>query len=170
MSHSPPITNLSPHLLTEKETAWLYGTRWLMFGLGILGVLCTLSNQYIPYALLFGFVCPMIATVSWWIKCLTKLLPPSEAVQLPSYTIWLVAPVFWLPILDHILYPIKQYYQKRADPGNVSTIGDDEDSSSFIPPMDQNRSMVGNLQNSVLIALTTTCCQAYCIIAFVFFS
>lgn len=175
MPQSPPITNLNPYLLTERETLWVFGVRWLMFGLSILGVLCAFAYQYAPnalllqFAFLFGFVFPMVATLSGWITRVIKIRIPLKFVLHPRNCIFLVGPVFWLPILDHVLYPIKQYYQKRADNQDQSIVDEDQEVSSFRPPNEKNRSMVGNLQNSVPVALTTTFCQAYSSLAFDFF-
>ena len=177
MPQSPPITNLNPYLLTEKETLWVSGVRWSMFGLSILGVLCAFTYQYAPnalllqFAFLLGFVFPMIATLSGWITRVIKFRIPLKFVLHPSNCFLLVGPVFWLPILDHILNPIKQYYKDRTHVKNQSSTGDDAERLSFFPQTEMNRSLVGNLQNNVPVALTTTCCQVYCcVVAFIFFS
>lgn len=163
MSQSPPSDSMNLSLLFGTGSVLFYGTRWLIFGLSIVGVVSTLSDQYMPYAWLFGFMCPFVATLIWQVATFSPLPPDSKSAQTPKGSPWLVVPIFWLPIIDHIAYPVKQFILNRSRMKKQSKLGV-VDARSLVPTSERVRIPIGNIQNHVVIALVTTCCQVYSVV------
>ena len=165
MSQSLPYTNLEPFVLTTKEAIWFYSTRCLVVTLSIVGVACTFSDRYTLFAGLFAWGCPLIANVIWQLRIATQFPPISTSTQPLSNSPWLVVPLFCLPIVDHIAYAFKRHFKKQSDDKAQSPLFRSE-STSTMRPAGKFQKLVGNLQNHLVVALITTGCQIYSIVAY----
>ena len=154
-------TNIDRALLTPKESAWFFGTRCLIFFLSLMSVGCVfIGGFYVIISGGFALVCPLIANLIWQIKLSTQFPPKSNSIHPNLSKPWLVIPLFFLPICDHIAYFIKRRSKNQSDDSASYPLFRSESSDMICPP-NKFQTMVWNIQNHVVTAFITSCCQAF---------
>ncbi|MXZ55018.1 MAG: hypothetical protein F4Z14_02475 [Gammaproteobacteria bacterium] len=161
MTETLSQTNVDRALLTPKESRWFFGTRCLIFLLSLMSVGCSFfGGFYVVFGGAFALVFPIIANVIWQLKLSTQFPPKSNSIHPNSSKPWLVLPLFFLPICDHIAYIIKRQFKKQSDDNVSSPLFRSESSDLMLPP-GKIQTLVGNIQNHVAVAFITSCCQAF---------
>lgn len=154
-------TNIDHALLTPKESKWFFGTRCLIFLLSLIGVGCAFfGGFYVIFSGVFALLCPLFANLIWQIRLSTQYPPKTNSTHPNVRKPWLVLPLFFLPICDHIAYIIKRHFKKQSDDSTSSPLFRSESSDLMLPP-GKLQTLVGNIQNHVAVALITSCCQAF---------
>ena len=161
MTQTLSQTNVDRALLTPNESNWFFGTRCLIFLLSLMSVGCSFfGGFYVIFSGAFALVLPIIANLIWQLKLSTQF-PPKQNFIHPNFSKpWLVLPLFFLPILDHIAYFIKRRFKKQSDDNVSSPLFRSESSDLMLPPS-KFQILVGNIQNHVVVAFVTSCCQCY---------
>lgn len=161
MTETLSQTNVDRALLTPKESRWFFGTRCLIFLLSLMSVGCSFfGGFYVVFGGAFALVFPIIANVIWQLKLSTQFPPKSNSIHPNSSKPWLVLPLFFLPIFDHIAYFIKRRVKNQSDDGVPSPLFSTE-SSGLTQAPGKLQTLVGNIQNHVVVAFVTSCCQCY---------
>lgn len=166
MSPSLPSTSSYLPLLSPIASAWFYATRFLILLLSVVGAVWALFNSYgvlVGYG--FAFVCPMIANVVWQSRLSKQNTPRSNSSQ-PKYRNDLILkPQFFLPILHHIALAIERIYKIPPEENEESALILGE-ASSVEGSTYKIHALCGKLQNHVVVALMTSSCQVYGIVAY----
>ncbi|MXZ55020.1 MAG: hypothetical protein F4227_03970 [Gammaproteobacteria bacterium] len=166
MSPSLPSTNSYQPLLTPNVSAWFYATRFMILFLSVVGGVCTLFNSYgvlVGYG--FGFVCPMIANAVWQSRLSKQNTPRSDSSPLKYRNYLILKPQFFLPILHHIALGIERIYKIPPEENEESALILGE-ASSFEGSTNKTHAWCGRLQNHIVVALVTSCCQVYGIVVY----
>ena len=166
MSQSLPSTSSYLPILSPKESAWIFGTRFFILLLSVVGVGCSiLDGLGVIVAYAFAFLCPMIANVVWQSRLSKQNTPRSDSSQ-PKYRNYLILkPQFFLPILHHIALGIEKIYKIPPEENEESALILGE-ASSFEGSTNKIHAFCGRLQNHVVVALITSSCQVYAIVAY----
>ena len=166
MSRSLPSTSSYLPILSPKESAWIFGTRFLILLLSMVGVGCTLVDGYgdiVAYG--FAFLCPILANGIWHVY-LDQLSSRRSGSTQPKYRHALILrPHFFLPILHHIALAIEKIYKIPPENNEESALILGE-ASSFESSTNKIHALCGKLQNHVVVALITSCCQVYGIVVY----
>ena len=165
MSQSLTTIRSDRSLLTPKEIAWFEFTRCLIFLLSLMGVGCALlGGYYIVLSWVFAFMCPLFANLHWQSRFESEYPPRFRSIQYKLSRTWLTAPRFWLPIVEHSACWYRQRFKKQSGDSEQAQLVRVE-SSNFIRPHGEFHVLVWKLQNHVVVASVTTCCQLYCVVA-----
>ncbi|MXZ45333.1 MAG: hypothetical protein F4Z01_10255 [Gammaproteobacteria bacterium] len=153
-------------LRTANESRWFYGTRCLIFMLGIVAVLCAqFDGYYIIVSYGFSFLCPLIANVIWQSRLSTYGSARSDSTQPRYHVAFILKPHFFLPIVYHMTVAIEKMFKKPSHDGEESPLIRSE-ASSFEDSTNKFHAMAGKLQNHLAVALVTSSCQVYGIVAY----
>lgn len=168
-SQSLNITSSKHSLLTPKETVWFEFTRCLIFLVSLMSVGCVfLGGYYIVLSWVFAFMFPLFANIHWVSRFESEYPPRIRSIHYKRSRTWLAVPRFWLPIIEHIACSYRRNFKTRSDDtvqAQLVRIA----SSNFVHPRGESNTLVWKLQNHVVVALVTTCCQIYGLSAFFLF-
>ena len=176
MSDSIQTSSTDHSSLTPNETAWFQLTRCLIFVLGIASVVLSFFGGYcVILCFVFAFLCPMLANVVWWQSRFVLDSPQTRFIwQTPSTsgssqrrrsTPRLTKPQLLLPIIEHIVCAFVRHSAKQSVDAAQSSLVRFE-SSSIMNPSGKFQTSLVNLQNHVVVAFITSCCQVYGIVAY----
>lgn len=166
MSQSLPSTSSYLRLLSPNTSTWFYATRFLILLLSVVGAGCTLFDGYgFIVACGFVFLCPILANWIWHLH-LERLSSRRLAPTQPKYLYALVLrPNFFLPILHHLALAIEKIYKIPPENNEESVLILGE-ASSIEGSTNKIHALFGKLQNHVVVALITSCCQVYGIVVY----
>ena len=159
-------TRSSRSVLSPNETAKFQFTRCLIF------VLCLMSTAwpffgdlYGIFCWVFAFMCPLFANIAWQSRFSLQYPPKSGSVRGIRSKPWVTKPQFWLPIVEHIFCWYKRQSKKHSgdlvQPPMVCI-----ESSSFIHVSGKFQTRFLKLQNHVVVAFTTSCCQVFGVVGY----
>ncbi|MXZ45332.1 MAG: hypothetical protein F4Z01_10250 [Gammaproteobacteria bacterium] len=156
-------------LLTQKEITWFEFTRCLIFLVSLMSVGCAfLGGYYIVLSWVFAFMFPLFANMHWVSRFESEYPPRIRSIHYKRSGTWLAVPRFWLPIIEHIACSRRRHFKTRSDGTDQAQLVRIE-SSNFIHPHGEIHTFIWKLQNHVVVALVTTCCQVYGMTAFFLF-
>ena len=166
MSQSLPITRVDRSVLTPNETARFQFTRCLIF------VLCLVSIAWPFFGTFYGivswvcaFMCPLFANVAWQSRFVSQYPPKSRLTHENRDRPWLMVPTFWLPIVEHIVC----WYKRQSKTHSGDSVQPPlvcVESSSSIHRGGNSQIRLLKLQNRVVVALITSCCQVFGVVGF----
>ena len=168
MSQSSQATTADRSALTPNATKYFQFVRCLIFLLSVVGVVFAfLDGFYLIFCYVFVFLCPVLANLALQ----SRFLPKSPTTASPIYANHsrpsVTPPQFWLPILEHIQCAYKRHSKKQSGEPMQSPWVLIESSSS-ITPTSNFQTWLLKLQNHVLVALTTSICQVFGLVAFIY--
>lgn len=170
-------TSSSDHsLLTPNEKVSFQFTRCLIFLLSIVSVgLSFFGGLCVILGFVFAFLCPMLANLVWWqsrfvwhssqTRFIWQNPSTSGSIHEKYSTPRLTKPQFLLPIIEHIVCACVRDSAKQSGDATQSPLVRLE-SSNFMNPSSKFQTWLVNRQNHVVVALITSCCQVYGIVAY----
>ena len=166
MSQTLQTTTADRSVLSLDETARFQFTRFLILLLSVVGVGCSIFDGFgVIVAYGFAFLCPMIANVVWQSRLSKQNTPRLDSSEPKYRNYWILKPQFFLPILHHIALGIERTYKIPPEENEESALILDE-ASSFEASTNKIHSLCGRLQNHVVVALITSSCQVFGIVAY----
>ncbi|MYC24904.1 MAG: hypothetical protein F4X56_03175 [Gammaproteobacteria bacterium] len=172
MSHSLQTTTADRSTLTPNETKSFQFMRCSIFILSVVGVVSVfLGDYYDICGYLFVFLCPVLANLAWLLAWQSRFVLESpttaSSIQAKHSRPSVMPPQFWLPIAEHILCAYKRHSMKQSG-DQLQSPWIPIESSSFVNPTGNFQTGLMKLQNHVVVALTTSVCQAFGLVAFIY--